>query len=63
MDAPARTEGCDVKQFLEEIASAVRGFYTGSVDPLGEQFAFQRRQTEGEIKGPPIVLTGFKSLA
>ncbi len=45
-----------MKQLLEEIAGAVAGIYRDAVDPIGERFTFKRRATEGEIKGPPLVL-------
>ncbi|MEM9781467.1 MAG: dynamin family protein [Pseudomonadota bacterium] len=41
---------------MEEFADKIRGFYTGALDPIAEQFIFQRPPTAGEIKRPPLVL-------
>lgn len=46
----------DVKQFLDDISGAVQGFYADAVDPVANRFAYARRQSTGEISGPPIVL-------
>jgi len=46
----------DVSEALAGIADAVKGFYSGAIDPLAERFAFARGQTAGEITGSPIVL-------
>jgi GTPase SAR1 family protein len=54
--AETLSDTSDVKQFLDEISKAVRGFYSDAIDPVAERFAYARRQTEGEISGPPIVL-------
>ena len=55
-DIPEAIESNDVKQFLDETAAAVQGFYTDAVDPVSNRFAFARRQNAGEISGPPVVL-------
>ncbi|MEO1275042.1 MAG: dynamin family protein [Pseudomonadota bacterium] len=41
---------------MEEFAEKIRGLYTETLDPLAEQFIFQRPPTVGEIKRPPIVV-------
>jgi len=45
-----------LKQFMEEFAGRIRGFYADAIDPIAEQFIFQRPPTVGEIKRPPLVL-------
>jgi GTPase SAR1 family protein len=50
------SDNANVTQFLDEISGAVQGFYSDSIDPVANRFAFARRQTSGEISGPPIVL-------
>lgn len=45
-----------MKHFMEEFADKIRGLYTEALDPLAEQFIFQRPPTVGEIKRPPLVL-------
>ena len=54
--APMLSDTSDVKQFLDEISTVVRGYYGDTIDPVAERFAFARRQSAGEIQGPPIVL-------
>jgi GTP-binding protein EngB required for normal cell division len=46
----------DINQLLVEVSAAVRRFYGEAIDPVAERFSFSRRQNEGEINGPPIVL-------
>lgn len=49
-------DSADVKQFLDQMAKAVEGFYSDAIDPIAERFAYARRQNAGEISGPPLVL-------
>lgn len=49
-------DSADVKEFLDKLAKAVQGFYSDAIDPIAERFAFARRQSTGEITGPPLVL-------
>jgi hypothetical protein len=46
----------DLHQLLVEISAIVRNAYADTIDPVAERFAFSKRQSEGEINGPPIVL-------
>ncbi|MEM7496964.1 MAG: dynamin family protein [Pseudomonadota bacterium] len=41
---------------MEEFADKIRGFHSDALDPLAEQFIFQRPPTVGELKRPPLVL-------
>lgn len=41
---------------MEEFADKIRDFHSEALDPLAEQFIFQRPPTVGEIKRPPLVL-------
>lgn len=45
-----------MKHFTEEFADKIRGYYTDVLDPIAEQFIYQRPPTAGEIKRPPLVL-------
>ncbi|MEM1143388.1 MAG: dynamin family protein, partial [Pseudomonadota bacterium] len=50
------SENAGVTDFLDQISGAVQGFYSDTIDPVANRFAFARRQTAGEISGPPLVL-------
>jgi hypothetical protein len=41
---------------MEEFAARIQDLYTDSLDPIAEQFVYQRPPTAGEINRPPIVL-------
>lgn len=41
---------------MEEFSARIRDFYSEAIDPLAEQFIFQRPPTVGEIRRPPLVL-------
>lgn len=41
---------------MEEFADKIRDFHSDALDPLAEQFLFQRPPTVGEIRRPPLVL-------
>ncbi|MBI3854498.1 MAG: dynamin family protein [Planctomycetes bacterium] len=45
-----------MQQLLDDIALKVKSLYRGSVDPLADKFAFEKRPDEGEIAGAPTVL-------
>ena len=45
-----------LKHFMEEFADKIRTLHSEALDPLAEQFIFQRPPTVGEIKRPPLVL-------
>lgn len=41
---------------LEELAGSVQRIYSGPVAKVGERFAWERRPSEGEVAGTPLVL-------
>lgn len=45
-----------MQQLLDDIAIKVKFLYREAVDPLADQFAFEKRPDEGEIQGAPTVL-------
>ncbi len=45
-----------VKDLLEETAKSVQETYRKSIDPLARKFAFEKRPSDGEILGGPLVL-------
>lgn len=50
---------CDnsrVKQVLDGIAESVKTLYHEVIDPVETQFAFEKRPSDGEIGGGPLVL-------
>ena len=55
-NAPTLSGTSDTNRLLSEVSAAVESFYADAVDPVAERFAFSRRQSEGEIKGPPLAL-------
>lgn len=42
--------------FVERFVTKIKDHYTDTLDPLSEQFLFQRPPTVGELKRPPLVL-------
>ena len=46
----------NMRELLDDIATAIQRIYREGVDPVGEKFAFEKRPSEGEIGGPPMVL-------
>lgn len=42
--------------FMQKFVERIRGFHSEVLDPIAEQFIFQRPPTVGELRRPPIVL-------